>query len=102
MSEELAEVVDAIKRWLDRWRAKSERVVYVKLDQVRGIACCDSKRFYGVVRRNTVAIAEALGARSAQYQKGEYTPSGSGAFGRLGGGKRGHTSDPMLRVEFYE
>ena len=40
------------------------------------------------LRLHTAAVAEAAGLRF-EYHRAAYHPSGAGAFGRYGGGRRG-------------
>jgi len=48
-----------------------------------------------VLRTHMVLINSVLGT-TYRYVGASYAPSGRGAFGRLGGGHRGHYSEPCL------
>lgn len=50
----------------------------------------------GIVQKFGELLDEDFGIYNIRYRIAEYTPSGAGAFGRLGGGRRGQYREATL------
>lgn len=89
-------ILDSI-RMQRNWHPGSR---YIDLESVSSRVPGGKKVTYAIARRYPNEIAEAIGAKAGAYRKAEYTSSGRGAFGRLGGGGKSHYSHPFLVLEF--
>ena len=65
----------------------------------RGAEGLSYRRVCNILRKYPAEVAEAAGLARVRYSKAEYITSGAGAFGRLGGGKRGKYHAPRVLLE---
>lgn len=94
-------VVDGLNLWLDRWYPARPDRVWVDLPQAAGRTAASKADVLRIARLYPQELAVAVKAKSGEYAKSEYSASGRGAFGHLGGsGKRGKRSEPKLRLQF--
>jgi hypothetical protein len=93
-------VVEALKIWLARWHPAPSGAIHVNLYHVAGHATVARNVVLRIARQYPMQIAAAVQAVSGEYQKGEYRPSGRGAFGRLKGGTHGQRIEPTLLLRW--
>lgn len=56
------------------------------------------RQFSAICRHHLSKVSALLDGLQLRYNKSDYTPSGRGAFGRLGGGRRGYSSKASLSI----
>lgn len=94
ISEKINLVAAAIREmYLEREGYRSGQIEWLRQGSP-----LSTRQFATVCRSHLGEISALLGGTRLSYCKGEYTPSGRGAFGRLGGGNRGYYSKPCLLI----